>query len=106
MKRASRKPEQEKVTILDNAKALVYGDRAAAYGHPKDNFWNIAQLQNAYLVILGIQQQEVVLDATDIAIMNILQKVARLATNKTHIDSVIDIAGYAATIERIIDAQH
>lgn len=38
----------------------------------------------------------------DIALMNILQKVARLATNQTHLDSIVDIAGYAATIERIV----
>lgn len=39
---------------------------------------------------------------TDIAILNILQKTARLAINPTHIDSVVDIAGYAAVIERLI----
>lgn len=33
--------------ILDGAKGKVYGDRAKEYGHPQDNFHNIALLQNA-----------------------------------------------------------
>lgn len=102
-----KKPE----TILDTAAKLVYGDRNKAYGHPYRNFSNIVKLQNAYLQIVETRQpiegadpliNPNELTAIDSAIMNILQKIARLAENPTHMDSVVDIAGYAATIERII----
>jgi hypothetical protein len=36
----------------------------------------------------------------DVALMMILLKTARLANDMTHRDSVVDICGYAALIER------
>lgn len=96
-------------TILDEAKKLVYSARSKAYGHPRENFANIAELWNAYLAIKLRHYPDAlrpdalsVLNSVDIAILNILQKIARLATNPHHEDSIVDIAGYAATIERLI----
>jgi hypothetical protein len=40
------------------------------------------------------------LNAKDVASMMILLKTARLANNPDHRDSVVDICGYAALIER------
>lgn len=89
------------VTILTEAVELVFGPRAAAYGHPKDNFTCIAGLWEAYLVKRGVFNVESPgLMPHDVAMMNILQKVAREAHMPTH-DNLIDIAGYAATVERL-----
>lgn len=92
-------------TILDTAKALVYGMKNADYGHPSNNFQNIADLWNAYLNICQRERDnsEDTITVIDVAIFNVLQKIARLATNPTHRDTIIDIAGYAGTIERIVD---
>lgn len=101
-------------TILETAQGLVYGDRNNAYGHPTGNFQDIADLQNAYLGIVArrpsvrmetmqtIDWDDSQLSPIDVAIMNILQKVARLSKNQTHMDSITDIAGYAACMERIV----
>jgi hypothetical protein len=82
-------------TILDTAKQLVYGERNKAYGHPKDNFNNIAGLWNSYLAIKLKDVPDILkiesinhLNNVDIACLNILQKIARLATNPTHRDSI------------------
>ena len=40
------------------------------------------------------------LNAKDVAVMMVLLKAARLANQQTHRDSVVDICGYAALIER------
>lgn len=89
---------EKRKEILETALTYVTKDRNSSYGEPEDNFNNIAMLWNAYLKSAGyrIADFEVELDATDVAIMNALIKVARLSTNPGHKDSWIDLAGYAA----------
>jgi hypothetical protein len=91
-------------SILHHAHELVFGERNEAYGHPSENFDNIALLWNAYISIKQHYQGRgsVLLNNIDIAALNILQKVARVAVNQSHMDSWTDIAGYAGTAERII----
>lgn len=81
--------------LLREAESIVVGSRNTAYGNPEDNFRNIASLWNAYLVA---QTPGIASDLTpqDVAHMMILMKMARLATNPAHRDSLVDIAGYAA----------
>jgi hypothetical protein len=107
MKKRKAQPQAaaqaEVPTILDIAKGLVYGDRNKAYGHPSVNLQNVVNLWNAYILAKIVHQNgQPTLSTTDAAMLNILQKVARVATNPTHIDSIVDIAGYAAVVERII----
>lgn len=64
------------------------GTRQENYGSPEDNFRRIADLWTDYLN-RGIEPH-------DVAIMMILMKAARLMNNPSHLDSWIDIAGYAA----------
>ena len=66
------------------------------YGKVEDNFPLIASFWNEY--ILGRQDytKSDLLDATDVAAMMILFKVARAVTGKPKIDTWLDIAGYAA----------
>lgn len=104
------KSVEQEPTILDIAKTLVFGARNKDYGHPKDNFQNIADLWNSYLDIVDRERScggvvRTGITPIDIACLNILQKIARLATNPIHRDSIVDIAGYAATIERIVDSK-
>jgi hypothetical protein len=44
------------------------------------------------------------LNAKDVAAMMVLLKTARLANNPEHRDSLVDICGYAALIERCDEA--
>lgn len=89
-------------SILVDAQQRVFGDRAEAYGHPTDNFQNIADLWNAYINIKVRADDQAELNQLDVAALNILQKVARVAINQQHLDSWLDIAGYAATADRVI----
>lgn len=99
-------------TVLEKAQQLIYGERNKTYRHPSENFENIANLWNAYFqsiqpredVFDGMQKQEpeFKINKHDVAYMMILMKVARGATNQEHEDTIIDIAGYAGCLERII----
>lgn len=74
--------------VLDTAKTYVLKDRNATHGDPEDNFGRIAELWSAY--------KRVQFNATDVAAMMALMKVARIAQSPEHRDSWIDLAGYAA----------
>ena len=73
---------------LDKAKEIVNGARQENYGKPEKNFNQIALYWSIYL------DHDV--SATDVALMMVLMKLARLQNKPDHEDSWIDIAGYAA----------
>ena len=79
--------------LLNCAKAAV-ADRGLNYGKPEDNFARIARLWSAH--IRNRYDETFVLDAADVAQMNALMKIARLENDFTHLDSWVDLAGYAA----------
>ena len=83
-------------SVLDEAKEIIYGDREKTYGKPSKNLECIAQMWNAYLKSMGSNE----LEAKDVACMMVLLKTARLANDPTHRDSIVDICGYAALVER------
>ena len=85
--------------ILTEAEAAVYGPRQAAYGHPRDNFERTARLWNGYLFAKHLNAP--LLDAADVAHMMVLLKMARLMQTPDHRDSLVDMAGYAATAARV-----
>lgn len=114
---------ENNVTIPDNiltkAQGLIYGARNKVYRHPIENFNNIANLWNAYFEAIKIrpmvlqyrlgekpgdppEDTKFQINNIDVAYMNILQKIARGATAQDHEDTIIDIAGYAGCIERIL----
>lgn len=74
--------------ILDKAKEIVTKDRQATHGNAEDNFELIRKFWGAYL---GID-----LSREDVAIMQILLKIARAKSNPKHIDNWVDICGYGA----------
>lgn len=75
--------------LLEEAAKITNGERQDHYGTPEDNFARIAALWNAYLgkPYLAVQ---------DVAAMMILLKTARIAADPKHLDSWVDIAGYAS----------
>lgn len=77
--------------ILNKAKECVCGHREQDYGTPESNFQIIANLWNSYLF-----DNEEVISPTDVAIMMVLLKVARIKNGGGTGDSFVDIAGYAA----------
>ena|ERR1700722_4530635 len=88
---------ERKRACLQAAIDACCGDRALNYGKPEDNFQRITILWSAWVHIRKEPSDSVVpFSPFDVAIMNILLKIARLANSPGHEDSWIDIAGYAA----------
>ena len=80
--------------ILDTAKATLAA-RGQHYGGIEDNFTRIARLWSAHLVnAYGVMAPQ--LEASDVALMMVLLKIARLENDASHADSWVDMAGYAA----------
>jgi len=82
-------------SILEEAQRLIHGERNKNYGHPRENFRDIAALFSGYL---GKEINEI-----DVANLMILVKVARVKDAGYHRDSFTDIAGYAGCVERIYE---
>lgn len=82
--------------LLDRAMEITHHDRNANYGNPEDNFQHIANLWNSYIKVR--RPEAPLLSPADVAVMNMLIKVARLGNNPDHYDSAVDIAGYAACL--------
>lgn len=74
--------------ILDTAKAYVTKDRAETHGDAEANFGLIAAYWSAHL---GRN-----IKSHDVAVMMALMKLARMKANPAHVDSAVDLAGYAA----------
>lgn len=74
--------------LLKEALKIVKGARQKNYGTPEDNFQRIANFWTDYT---GIE-----ITPGDVAVMMILMKAARLMNDPSHMDSWVDIAGYAA----------
>lgn len=77
---------------------LVYGPRAASYGHPIVNFTHIAE--HWKLLIKRMYGVDVPLDARFVALAMIQQKVDR-ECNKHSRDNLVDIAGFAECLHVI-----
>lgn len=80
-------------SILDKAKTIIYGDREKTYGNPGANCERIAKI---WEVIFGhsVTSEQVCLAMCAV-------KLARLVNQINHEDSLIDLCGYAALMERI-----
>lgn len=90
--------DEEEVTprasVLREAESLITGDRNKNYGTPTENFDTTAALWN---VQLGHKLKPgASFTATDVALLMIQLKMARLKTSISNRDHYVDIAGYAA----------
>lgn len=83
----------DKKQCLEMALGAV-ADRGLNYGRPEDNFQRIADLWNTY--IAGKRDPMEGITPLDVAMMMTLMKIARLQNSPGHLDSWVDIAGYAA----------
>jgi len=96
-------PTLPRQKLLTEALQITSHDRNSAYGNPEDNFQNIADRWNLFLKArFGQQllsQTSFELTPEDVGLMMIDMKLARLSTNPSHRDSLVDIAGYAACAE-------
>jgi len=84
----------KRAEIIAEVTKCVTAERNGAYGEPEDNFKAIADFWNVYLTARGVVAENE-LNATDIAIMMGLLKIARVATGEAKLDNFIDLAGYA-----------
>lgn len=89
---------KSKVSVLEEAQTIIYGDREKTYGHPAKNLKTIAHMWNAYLN--NMDDANFSVTAKDVAAMMMLVKVARFANDPSHRDNLVDVCGYAALIER------
>ena len=88
---ARPKPEPwTRKRVLREAERCVCGKREQDYGTPEDSFQKIGTFWTAYL------NYNVKIDAEDVAAMMALLKIARISENPQHMDSWVDLAGYAA----------
>ena len=95
-------PSDPAEDLLREALRIVTGARRASYGKPEDNFATFAGLWNTFCRRRGLDftDPEQGFTAGDTAVMMILLKCARLGESPGHVDSVVDIAGYAACLRR------
>lgn len=95
-------PEAPK-SLLQKAHEIIYGDREQTYGSPDKNLNQIARYWSVHLS--GTTGENICLTPADVCEMMILLKVARLGNTPDHADSLLDIAGYAALQDRVINPQ-
>lgn len=88
------------LNILDEAQKLTAADRQKVYGHPQDNFANIAEAWSAYFHARGLLPRDIWLEPRDVSQLNILQKSMRQGHLPKR-DNLIDQAGYARTEEML-----
>lgn len=95
-KEPTKTPETRK-EILQAAERCVCGDRDASYGGPEDSFALIASLWEPIIRARCVSPwADVNVDAATVALLMAEIKIARAATNVGHMDSWVDLAGYAA----------
>lgn len=82
--------------VLEEARNLIYGDRAETHGDAKDNFGNIAGLWSVYLGHT--------VTAEDVALMMTLMKIARTKSGDVNMDDIIDAIGYLALGGELVSA--
>lgn len=86
------KRKSVRITVCDEAKGAVYGPRNKDYGSVTDNFGMTAKMWSA---ILGVN-----ISAKDVGLCMVALKVSREKFCSKR-DNLVDIAGYAATLEKL-----
>jgi hypothetical protein len=87
-----------KQSILQSAHELINGQRRKDYGHPSENFADIAAM---WAVILGapVAPEQVIL-------CMIALKMCRLKNSLDHADSWLDVAGYVGCAELVLESKN
>jgi len=82
------------MSVLREADRLVHGDRGDDYGHPLDDFGRTGRMWGAILDIPDVSAEKVGLCLAAL-------KLSREA-NRPKRDNRVDLAGYAETLEMIV----
>lgn len=90
--------ETTEPTALEQAQAIIYGDREQTYGSPDKNLKVIAQYWTVHLN--ATYGKNLCLTVDDVCGMMVLLKQARLDNSPKHRDSLVDLIGYAALKDR------
>lgn len=90
--------KERRISVLEQANEIIYGDREQTYGNPAVNLSTIAAYWSTHLS--AKYQQNIQLTTDDVTVMMMQLKIARLATSPKHEDSLVDICGYAALADR------
>ena len=86
------------MSVLEDATEAVRA-RGEQYGHPSINFERIARLWNSYL----FDRLERPIAPSEVGILCVLLKVARIQEDIDHYDSFVDGAGYFDAAWRATD---
>lgn len=86
---------------LTKALEIINGNRRDAYGGPKESFDRVCEYWNSYLHHVG-KLNDSNLFISDVAMMMILFKIAREENKHKH-DNLVDICGYAAILDHILE---
>jgi hypothetical protein len=86
-----------KKNCLEVANDIVHGDRGEDYGHPYHDFKRTAAMWSG---ILGIP-----IEPAQVAMCMIAIKISR-EINKPKQDNLVDICGYARTLEMVREYEH
>ena len=78
--------------LLEHAAGVV-ADRRSRYGEPEDLFEHVAK---RWSLVLGIK-----VSPAQVALCLIDLKLARLVRTPGHLDSIVDVAGYAACLREV-----
>jgi len=93
-----------KERLMEEALAIITGDRRTDYGPPERNFDRIALLHTAYMRARGLLRNDAVITGVDVCRMQGLVKVGRRIETPNHEDSLRDSLGYALLeIEMVLE---
>lgn len=84
------------MNVLDEANKLVNDDRQGVYGHPIKGFTEVVTMAQPIL-------DSPIDPRLKHALYMIQVKVSRLINTPDHVDSIVDIAGYAKTYSMVLD---
>jgi hypothetical protein len=89
-----------KLSSIDKAKQLIYGDRNKQYGDAKENFTIVSNFWNIYLA----EKLQAGISPKDVAIMMTLFKIARQMQNEKD-DNIIDAIGYLGLTDQLNESE-
>ena len=91
-----------RAAALMQARDLVDGDRNRAHGDPTENMTRFAELLRAYFGNRSAGS----IEAVDAAAVGVLHKLSRTGFDPYHLDSWLDIMGYASIAYEIAAAEN
>lgn len=88
-------------SLLHRAHDTIHGERQQDYGDKLTNFAQTAMIWNG--ILAHKLQDTATITPEDVALLMMGLKMARLAKNPDHFDSILDIAGYAGCMSILQD---